>query len=269
MKISMITPTLNSAKTVEKTIQSVISQRPADNSFEVEYIIVDGVSTDDTLKIVRSYGGQIDKLVSEKDKGLYDAMNKGVKLATGDVIGIINSDDYLLPDSLQVVADAALKHPQAGVIYGDIIQETPARPPFRVTSVYPKDKTKMHKILYSHASVFVCKWAYEKYGHFDLNYRASADLDLILRLLYDGVPFHNINAALAYTVAGGFASRNDLLALDESTAILLKHNPSLFSWMRIKLNAYRLTTKSHLRKATIMKPIIQAYYAYQNQFAKR
>lgn len=89
MKISMITPTLNSAKTVEKTIQSVISQRPADNSFEVEYIIVDAVSTDDTLKIVRSYGGQIDKLVSEKDKGLYDAMNKGIKLATGDVIGII------------------------------------------------------------------------------------------------------------------------------------------------------------------------------------
>lgn len=269
MKISMITPTLNSAKTLEKTIQSVVSQRPADKSFEVEYIIVDGVSTDATLQIVRSYGNRIDKVVSDKDKGIYDAMNKGIDLATGDVIGIINSDDYLLPGALQAVASAATAHPDAGVIYGDIIQETPARPPFRVISSYPVNKAMMHRILYSHASVFVRKWAYEKYGLFDLKYRASADLDLILRLLYRGVPFHNVDAALAYTVAGGFASRNDLLALNESVAILLKHTPPLWSRTQIQLNAYRLTMKSRLRSAAIMQPILQAYYLYQNRLVNR
>lgn len=268
MKISMITPTLNSAKTVEKTIQSVISQRSADNAFALEYIVVDGVSTDDTLQIVHSYGNQIDMLVSEKDKGIYDAMNKGIHLATGDVIGIINSDDYLLPGALQSVASAAVSHPDAGIIYGDIMQETPARPTFRVISSYPPDKAQMHKILYSHASVFVRKWAYEKYGVFDLKYRASADLDLILRLLYKGVPFHNVDAALAHTVAGGFASRNSLLALNESLAIMKKHQPPLVSWGQLQLSALLFRTKTRLRNATWFSPIVDAYYKYQHSRLK-
>ena len=90
MKVSVITGTYNSAKTVKDTIESVLSQT-YDN---IEYIIIDGLSKDNTLDIVNSYGDKISKVVSAKDKGIYDAMNKGVALATGDIVGILNSDDF-------------------------------------------------------------------------------------------------------------------------------------------------------------------------------
>jgi len=92
MKVSIITVVWNNAKTIKDAIDSVLSQTYED----IEYIVVDGASTDGTVEIVQSYGEKIDKFVSEKDNGLYDAMNKGIALATGDIVGILNSDDFYI-----------------------------------------------------------------------------------------------------------------------------------------------------------------------------
>ena len=101
-KISIVTITYNSENTVEETIKSVISQGYPN----LEYVIIDGASTDGTLDVVSKYSDRIAKIVSEPDKGISDAFNKGIKHATGEIIGIINSDDILLPGALQAVADA-------------------------------------------------------------------------------------------------------------------------------------------------------------------
>lgn len=111
MKISIITVCLNSEQTIEQTIKSVIDQ----NDPDYEYIIIDGDSTDSTLDIIRKYQAYIAILISEPDKGIYDAMNKGIALASGDVIGIINSDDWYEPEILKTVRSCFQKS-DAGVV---------------------------------------------------------------------------------------------------------------------------------------------------------
>ena len=117
MTLSLITPSYNSAKTIARTIDSVIAQ----NYSDLEYIILDGASTDDTLKIIASYQDKINiRLVSERDNGIYDAMNKGIKIATGDIIGILNSDDlFNSGEVIKTVADA-FADAEIDAVYGDI-----------------------------------------------------------------------------------------------------------------------------------------------------
>jgi len=117
IKISIITIAYNSAATIEDTIKSVVNQ----DYPNVEYIIVDGASKDDTLKIVDKYKGKIAKVISEKDKGIYDAMNKGVKLATGDVVGMLNSDDLLANTNTLSKIAKAFENNDIDATYGDLI----------------------------------------------------------------------------------------------------------------------------------------------------
>ena len=116
--ISIITICKNSSPTINKTIDSVIGQQ-----FEgkLQYIVVDGASTDETMEIVRSYGDRISKCISEPDNGISDAFNKGVALADGDIIGIINSDDILLSDTLQKVSSYFTEHPEVEVMHADLL----------------------------------------------------------------------------------------------------------------------------------------------------
>ena len=117
MKISIITVSYNSAKTIETTFMSVLQQTYSN----IEYIVIDGGSTDNTLKIAKKYSEIITVLVSEQDNGLYDAMNKGISLATGDVIGLINSDDLFCdPDALNKVAKVFKKNKNLDSIYADL-----------------------------------------------------------------------------------------------------------------------------------------------------
>ena len=117
--ISIITATFNSARTLKDTIQSVLRQTNKD----FEYLIIDGGSTDETIDIVKSYESEFSgrlKWVSEKDQGIYDAMNKGIKMASGDVVGILNSDDYFTSDDILQTVDNAFKSHEIDAIYGDI-----------------------------------------------------------------------------------------------------------------------------------------------------
>ena len=179
MKISIITVVWNNAKTIKDAINSVLNQSYKD----IEYIVIDGASTDGTIAILQSYGDKI-KFISEKDNGLYDAMNKGIRMATGDVVGILNSDDFYASDKiLQIVADEFLKG-NIDSVYANL-EYIDANDPKRVIR-YWRSKKYQEGLFRSgwhpaHPTFFVKKEIYEKYGVFDLSFKIAADYELMLR----------------------------------------------------------------------------------------
>jgi glycosyltransferase involved in cell wall biosynthesis len=204
-KISIVTITYNSENTVEETIKSVISQEYPN----LEYIIIDGASTDGTLDVVNKYSDRIAKIVSEPDKGISDAFNKGIKHATGEIIGIINSDDILLPGALDAVA--AAYEDGVGVYRGNIFiwdSESDTR-----IQACPSMKFPLHtykKRIVCHQGTFVAKSVYEKYGAFKTHFRFMMDVDLLIRLYEAGVKFKYIPTELAMFRLGGVTSSSFL-----------------------------------------------------------
>ena len=179
MKISIITVCFNAEDTISDTIQSVLSQDYED----VEYIIVDGKSTDRTLKIIQSKQKRI-KLISEKDQGIYDAMNKGINIASGDVIGILNADDvYKNKQVLSEVMNAFKNN--VSIVYGDI--EYVNNDLSRVVRKWKAGIFRPGKFKWGwmppHPGFFMKKSCYQRYGFFNLNLSTSADYELMLRML--------------------------------------------------------------------------------------
>lgn len=200
-KISIITITYNSEKTLEETIQSVIFQ----NYPNLEYLIIDGASTDGTMKIVEKYRNKISVVISEPDKGISDAFNKGIKYATGEIVGIINSDDLLLPGALQAIAHNY--DPLIGVYRGRTIvwnDRTGAKITAYPTMQFPIYSLKKHIVC--HQSTFVAKWAYEKYGCFREDFKYMMDHDLLIRFHQQGVRSKYIAEDLAVFRIGGVTS---------------------------------------------------------------
>ena len=180
MKISIITVCYNSEETISDTIQSVLSQDYKD----VEYIIVDGKSTDRTLEIIQSIKSRI-KLISEKDRGIYDAMNKGINIASGDVIGILNADDvYKNSQVLTAVMDAFKAN--VSIVYGDI-EYVKYDDLSKVVRKWKAGVFRSGKFKWGwmppHPGFFVKKSCYESFGLFNLNLSTSADYELMLRML--------------------------------------------------------------------------------------
>ncbi|MEO8147770.1 MAG: glycosyltransferase family 2 protein [Bacteroidia bacterium] len=184
MKISIITITYNSAETLEETIRSVVSQ----DYPNIEYIIIDGLSKDATLQIAEKYKGNISKLISEKDNGLYDALNKGIQQCTGDVIGMLHSDDvYYDEHVLSKVAAAFAQHPDAGALYGDLIFVER----FDLTNIKRVWRSGKYKEgafakgwMPPHPTFFVRRHVYEKHGLFNTDLRLAADYELMLRFIH-------------------------------------------------------------------------------------
>lgn len=178
MKITIITVCYNSAATIEKTILSVAQQ----SYTNIEYIIVDGNSKDTTLAIVKKHSNKITKWISEPDKGLYDAMNKGIALATGDFIGILNSDDTFYSDTViaEVVAFHAKNNIDASI--GNIVQH---KANGKIVRLYSSKSWTPEKLkigfMPPHPSIFFRKELFEKYGVYDLGFRIGADYELIAR----------------------------------------------------------------------------------------
>ena len=200
MKISIITITYNSEKTLEDTIQSVARQ----NYPDLEYIIVDGGSKDATLDIVKKYSNVVTKWISEPDKGISDAFNKGIKIASGELIGIINSDDMLTDNSLNII-EKNIK-PEADVIYGNAIMFGGRETNYRCK---PADSLEVmrKRMAVVHPATFVKKSAYDKYGTFDLKYKCQMDRDLLLRMYVAGAKFQYLNEDLAMMRLGGVNQR--------------------------------------------------------------
>lgn len=185
--ISVITVTFNSAATVRDTIESVLRQVYKD----YEYLVIDGGSKDDTVDIIKEYepmfGGRM-KWISEKDRGMYDGINKGIRLATGDVVGIINSDDfYHRTDVFDAIASAFTAHPGVQAIYGDVRFVNPDNLE-KTVRYYSSKSFKPWKFRWgwmpAHPTFFTYRDNFEKYGYYQHDYQIAADFELLTRFLY-------------------------------------------------------------------------------------
>jgi glycosyltransferase involved in cell wall biosynthesis len=183
MKVSLITVSYNSEDTIEETFLSVFSQKDVD----LEYIVIDGGSKDNTLAIIEQYKDRIDYFLSEKDKGIYDGMNKGLKMATGDVIGILNSDDVLAGETILSDVVGAFEQTNADGLYGDLVYVN-RDDLFKVTRKWVsgnyKDGDFKKGWMPPHPTFYVKRDVYERYGVFNLNFSSAADYEIMLRFIH-------------------------------------------------------------------------------------
>ena len=215
IKISIVTVTYNSSGTVRDTIRSVLGQTFA----PYEYIVIDGRSDDDTVEIVNGYRSEFEKkgidlvVVSEKDDGIYDAMNKGVAKARGDIVGIINSDDWYETCALEVVADAYDKS-RFDLFYADIRMVLPDG---RTFIKHSKNRRYATSRDWNHPTTFITKEMYEKYS-----YRTDTihdDYDLILRIKKDNARVTVVNTVIANFRMNGVSHKRSLLAALSSVKV--------------------------------------------------
>jgi glycosyltransferase involved in cell wall biosynthesis len=182
MKISIITVVYNNERTILDAINSVLKQTYKD----VEYIIIDGHSTDGTLLLIEQYRNQISKIISETDKGIYDAMNKGIEIASGDVIGILNSDDVYADDQVIENVMRVFKHDEAmDIVYGDLVYVkednlSAVVRTWKSRPYYPNYFDDGH--VPPHPSLFLKKSVYTKAGKFNLSLKLAADYEFMLRI---------------------------------------------------------------------------------------
>jgi glycosyltransferase involved in cell wall biosynthesis len=199
IKISIITPVLNGEKYIEQTINSVLNQ----NFSNLEYIIIDGGSTDNTVAIIKKYAENITYWSSESDTGIYDAMNKGVALSTGDIIGIINSDDFYYPEVFFDVANI-FNDQKVDVVFGNMrsFNELSGQSIF-LKAAFSKLATNM---TINHPTCFLRRRCYDAFS-FDKKYKLVADYNLMLNLKVNGYTFVHFDKLVAGMRIGG-ASNN-------------------------------------------------------------
>lgn len=246
MKFSIVTITFNSEKTLRDTFESILKQtyRP------LQYIVVDGLSSDSTLKIIYEYEPIFEQsgiefiYSSEKDNGISDAFNKGIRRADGDIIGIINSDDILAEDALITIAQTVEEN--IDVYYGQCIvfQELNGTK-YIVTPKTDLNRLYTSMVLY-HPSCFVRLDAYKRFGYFDDNLKYCMDRELLLRFLDSGCRFKYIDKPLAGYREGGVNQKNYARNAKEGAAISIKYGMHplkanyLRFWKIIKFNVWRI-----------------------------
>jgi len=221
-KISIITITFNSEKTLEETIKSVVTQEYE----KLEYLIIDGGSKDKTLDIVEKYRSNIDFVVSEPDNGISDAFNKGIRNATGEIVGIINSDDILLPGALHALADAYEE--DIDVYRGNTVVWNDNNDV--KTRVRPAMKFKLSKPIDNvcHQSTFVCKRCYETLGAYNVSFKYMMDADVLYRFSRAGAKFKYVDYDMALFRLGGVTSSNYKKKLNEIHDVVITNGGSSF-----------------------------------------
>lgn len=202
--LSIITVAYNAASTIGRTIRSVLCQT-TEYERDVEYVIIDGGSTDETVDIIRSFDDQIDYWVSEPDRGIYDAMNKGIARATGEWIGILNSDDWYAEETFSHLAETIRENPEADVVVGGVVRVTEDGTTGKL--VLPPNEEFSALRPNNHPATFVKRDVYKRIGSFNLDFALAADIELILRI--QAAPDLNItrsNQTLTYMREGGASS---------------------------------------------------------------
>ncbi|MGG6269224.1 glycosyltransferase family 2 protein [Leptolyngbya sp. AN03gr2] len=208
MKVSIITVTYNAGATIRDTIESVLSQDYPD----IEHIIIDGASKDDTAEIVRSYGDRIAQFVSEPDRGMYDGMNKGIKLATGDVIAILNADDFYIDSSVISTIVEQFEQHQVDSVFADLVY-VKHDDPEKIVRYYSSASFHPGKFAYgwmpAHPTFVVKRSAFENYGYFKTDYKIAADYELLIRFLaIHKLSYHYIPQVLVKMRTGGASTAN-------------------------------------------------------------
>jgi len=211
LKISLITVTRNAEKTISRCIDSVIAQTYPD----IEYIVIDGASSDNTIQIIESYKLHISFFVSESDLGIYDAINKGINAATGDIIGILNADDFFVYiDVLSDIAEA-FKTQNTDAVYADLNYINPNG------SIIRKWRSGTYKQGFfnwgwmpPHPTFYAKKSLFENLGLYDLNYGSAADYELMVRFIHlKGVRLAYLNKLIVNMQIGGISNKNGFARL--------------------------------------------------------
>lgn len=204
--ISVITVCLNAAATIRQTIESVIRQ----NYENIEYIIIDGESTDETLILVGNYKEHINHITSEKDSGIYDAMNKGIDMAKGDILYFLNADDTLVDSEVfHRVANVFSNDPEVSLVYGDVIWRTGkenilSKQPDRITREFLARRTLLHQ------SAFMKRELFKEIGSYDIRFRVVADYKWFLEyFLRYGGRYQYISKPIAFVGVDGVSSSTD------------------------------------------------------------
>jgi glycosyltransferase involved in cell wall biosynthesis len=202
--VSVITVVFNNKDGIEKTLKSIEGQHYP----SIEYIIIDGGSTDGTQDVIRRYSSVVNTFISEPDQGIYDAMNKGLKLAKGELAGILNSGDHYEPNTIETVVRAYEDKPDTGVFHG-ILRVFDASGQFK--SVIGNHSSFLPTGMIEHPTCFVKRDLYNDYGYFSPIYHSSSDYEWMLRMRKYGVKFHFIEKILANYYTGGISFQTNAL----------------------------------------------------------
>ena len=207
MKVSIITAVRNAERTIGGALESVQRQTHPD----IEHIVVDGLSTDGTMDVVRRHSARLARVISERDAGIYDAFNKGLKLATGEVIAFLNADDtYSSPDIVAAVHEV-FERSQASAVFGDVEFVRPEEPD-RVVRHYSSEHFSARRLRYgwmpAHPSLFLRRRLIEQFGGFDASYRIAGDFELVARLFgRERIDFEYLPRVFVTMRTGGVSTR--------------------------------------------------------------
>ncbi len=214
MKISIITVAFNAARTIADTLESIAAQTHR----EIEHIVVDGASTDGTLKIIERHGKHVARLISEPDHGIYDAMNKGLRLATGEVIGFLNTDDVYADNGVLERVSAIMAKEGLDALFGDAEFVSSARPNHPLRR-YRSDRFRPERIAWgwmpAHPALFLKRSVFERFGQFRTDYRIAGDFELVARIFHGGMlSYRHVPEVLVRMRTGGISTggwRNTIL----------------------------------------------------------
>jgi glycosyltransferase involved in cell wall biosynthesis len=251
-RISVITPSYNQCQFIEETILSVVNQ----NYSNLEYIIIDGGSTDCSVEIIKKHSDKLTFWVSEKDNGQTDAINKGLALATGEIICWINSDDILLPDSLNEVANYFEKHKEYKILNGYTLRiDKKSNILFNHFVPKPLKWFATHGVYYiNQPSMFFKKELIESLGFLNANYHARMDQEFVMRVLSKNYKFGKINKILAAirihedtkTALNGDIWTEDIVRLDEHYGSTFKISPDFFG--KVVYGILKLVSLDYLKQ---------------------
>jgi len=246
MKISIITVCYNSEKYIRSTIESVLNQ-----TYEnIEYIVIDGCSNDGTVSIIKEYEPKFNgrmKWISEPDKGIYDAMNKGIKMATGDVVGILNSDDFYIENTvIEQVADTFTQNKETQIVFGDVLFVKPDN--LDKTVRYYRSKNFTPKrfrfgFMPAHPTFFTYKTNFDKIGYYKIKYTIAADFELLLRfMLLNKLKYNYIPLVFMKMRTGGISTKSykSKIILNKEIARACKENG-------IKTNMFYIYSKYFIK----------------------
>lgn len=207
MKITIITPTYNAAKTLSENIESVKAQKGID----IDHILVDGCSNDNTIEVAKKYKNHFKKIIIEPDRGIYDAMNKGVLSAETELVGILNADDKFLPGALIEVLKVCEQHDiSKTIVYGDMyVSYRDSRA--ILNGDLSRGAIRSMTMAITHPTIFVSKSIYRKIGLFDEAFQSGADRDFVYRADQQGIQFVSVNKLVADFSFGGTTSKFSLV----------------------------------------------------------